>query len=85
MNMKLPSLQALIDDVGDNSRLQQFLHTSSTSVSEMILLIADQLSNEIIVDLKHSTFWASLVEITTDVATHQQYITFIHYFKGGKV
>ena len=45
---KLPSLQALFDKIGRNDLLYDFRHTSSSSVSEFILLISDHITGKIL-------------------------------------
>ena len=78
-NRKVASLQTLVDRIGHNDRLHDLRHTSSTAVTEFILLISDHLTDRIVADVKQSLCWATMVDETTDIATLQQYITFVQY------
>ena len=85
-NRKVASLQTLVNRIGNNDRLRDLRHTSSTAVSEFILLISDHLSDRIVSAVKQSPCWATLVDDTTDITTLQQYITFVQYInaRGGQ-
>ena len=78
-NRKVESLQALVDRIGNNPRLCDFRHTSSTSVSEFIFFISNYLRDEILADVRKSACWSSMVDESTDIACLQQYITFVRY------
>ena len=78
-NRKVASLQTLVDRIGHNERLRDLRHTSSTATTEFILLISDYLSDRIVSNIKKSVCWASIIDETTDIATLQQYITFVQY------
>ena len=78
-NRKVASLQTLVDRIGHNDRLHDLRHNSSTAVTEFILLISDHLTDRIVADLKQSLCWATMVDETIDIATLQQYITFVQY------
>ena len=78
-NRKIASLQTLVDRIGHNDRLRDLRHISSTAVTEFILLISEHLSNHIVSAVKESSCWATMVDETTDIATFQQYITFVQY------
>ena len=68
-NRKVASLQTLVDRIGHNDRLRDLRHTSSTAVTEFILLISNHLTDRIIADVKQSLCWANMVDETTDIAT----------------
>ena len=72
--------------IGHNDRLRDLCHTSSTAVTEFILLISDHLCDRIVSEVKQSPCWATMVDDTTDITTLQQYITFIRYVntRGGQ-
>ena len=78
-NRKIVSLQTLVDRIGHNDRLRDLRHISSTAVTEFILLISEHLSNHIVSAVKESPCLATMVDETTDIATFQQYITFVQY------
>ena len=59
--------------------LSNLRHISSTEVTEFILLISEHLSNHIVSAVKKSPSWATMVDETIDIATFQQYITFVQY------
>ena len=59
-NRKLPSLQVLIDKVGNNERLCDFGYCSSTAVSDIILLIAEHLTDKTLNTIQTSPFWLTL-------------------------
>ena len=82
---KVVSLQSLFNKIGLNYRLSDFQHTSSTSVSEFVALISQHLTDKIVYSLKKAGFWASMVDETTDIATLQQYITFVRYVEEGEI
>ena len=79
-------MQTLVNRIGHNNRLRDLRHTSSTAVTEFILLISDHLSNCIVSEVKQSPCLATMVDDTTDVTTLLQYITFIRYVnaRGGQ-
>ena len=85
-NRKVASLQTLVNRIGSNDRLRDLRHTSSTAVSEFILLISDHLSDCVVSAVKQSPRWSTLVDDITDITTLQQYITFVQYInaKGGQ-
>ena len=82
---KVVSLLSLFNKIGLNYRLSDFQHTSSMSVSEFVTLISQHLTDKILHSLKKAGFWASMEDKTTDIATLQQYITFVRYVEKGKI
>ena len=82
---KVASLQSLVNKIGLNDRLSDFQHTSSKSVSEFVAMISQHLTDQTINSLKKAAFWASMVDETTDIATLQQYITFVRYVEEGEI
>ena len=84
-NRKVASLQTLVNRIGNNDRLRDLRHTSSTSVSKFILLISKHISDRIVSAVKQSPCWATMVDETTDITTLQQYITFVQYINARGV
>jgi len=78
-NRNLSSLQALVDKVGANERLNDFGHCSSTAVSEMILLISEVVTEKIQGEITKYHLWSTMVDETSDISPFQQYITFVRY------
>ena len=48
-------------------------------------MISQHLTDKTINCLKKAAFWASMVDETTDIATLQQYITFVLYVEEGEI
>ena len=48
-------------------------------------MISQHLTDKTINSLKKAVFWASMVDETTDIATLQQYITFVRYVEEGEI
>ena len=76
---KIAKIASLVDRIGHNERLCDLRHISSTAITEFILLISEHLSNHIVSAVKKSPCWATMVDETTNIATFQQYITFVQY------
>ena len=73
-NRKVASLQTPVNRIGNNDRLRDLRHTSSTSVSGFILFISEHISDRIVSAVKQSPCWATMVDETTDITTLQRYI-----------
>ena len=84
-NRKLPSLQALTDKIGKNDLLRDFRHTSSSAVSEFILLISDHITSKILHDVTAAGMFAVMCDESTDIANHQQFITYVRYVKNAEI
>ena len=80
-------LQTLVDCICHNERLRDLQHTSSTAVTEFILLISEHFTDRIVSDVKQNSKKEAMVDETTDIATLHQYITFVPYVntKGWSV
>ena len=78
-NRKLEPLQNLLDDVGNNDRLRDFKHHSSTSCIEFINFISDFISDRITAAIREHRFWSTMVDESTDVTMFSQYITFARF------
>ena len=68
-NQKVASLQTLVNRIGNNDRLRDLRHTSSSAVSEFILLIYNHLSDRIVSAVQQNPCWATMVD-------HNRYYNF---------
>ena len=78
-NRKIASFQTLVDRISHKDLPRDLRHISSTAVIEFILLISEHLSNHIVSAVKKTPCWATMVDEFTDIATFQQYITFVQH------
>jgi len=67
-NRKIAPLQTLMDRIGHKDRLCDLHHKSYVTVTELILLISEHLSNRTVPDVKQSPCWVSMVDKTTNIA-----------------